>query len=136
MTFFISGTVNDTGPSPDPTITVDLQVNGSSLATFPKVVTPFAWFHTESYPSPFSVDVIMAVTISAGRTYNSSVIIKENLKTLKYCPLDLVTSNHTVECSFGVGRQVGPPTYLEELHKLDNYSKAQYIPDRHKWPGI
>ncbi len=26
------------------------------------------------------------------------------------------------------GLQTGPPTYLEELHKLDNWTKGQYIP--------
>ncbi len=31
-----------------------------------------------------------------------------------------------------LGGRFTSPSYLEELHKLDNYTKAQYIPDRHQ----
>ncbi len=45
------------------------------------------------------------------------------------------TLPHTISVSFrfqGGYTQETFPTYLEELHKLDNYSKAQYFPNKRK----
>ncbi len=40
-----------------------------------------------------------------------------------------VIGTYTIEYRVNAGiDQQGPPTYLEELAKLDQYSKAQYIP--------
>ncbi len=52
--------------------------------------------------------------------------------TLVQKRIDVYTgiSSITLEVTYLGGMVQGPPTYLEELSKLDQYAKAQYIPNR------
>lgn len=45
--------------------------------------------------------------------------------------LDTVSAKLVLRWNYS---QAGTPTYLEELHKLDNFTKAQYVPEHSNVP--
>ncbi len=59
---------------------------------------------------------------------DSSVLISEKLITVTG------TGTWSISLTYLGGSPTGPPSYLEELHKLDNFTKAQYIPLKGRLP--
>ncbi len=94
--------------------------------------------HTHSYNTKPEVTTTIKLTTTLTSNPNgatlrlrfltdSSVLISEKIITVTG------TGTWTISLTY-LGRKPSSPTYLEELHKLDNFTKAQYLPFQRRLP--
>lgn len=105
--------------------------NNDLLHEFTSSATHAHGFVSSYQTGPLTVKYIANITAITGNVDISVTILIRPSGQILATKLITVSSIdlYTIETSINLGGVPnGPPTYLEQLYKLDNYTKPQYIP--------
>ncbi len=85
--------------------------------------------HVGTYWHWFGVSVVWSCVVKVLETTTSEVFYQKSINAAANTAVGL-----KINFDFPDGTPQVTPSYLEELHKLDNYSKAQYVPLKGQLP--